>query len=168
MKKILILAISGLFFISGCSLPMVNHTILKSENKALLENTISLIDYCYSYDYSVQLDIIAKKSTSVKITADKEDAVLKSFASYDNLTLVNFYENVYRIYTNTVWWQNYYRKNGDFANYNYLNSRIIPDLTEFTNLIEKTVVKRVPAYSADIAAQKVKIEKEVAFHNKSL
>ncbi len=159
MNKRAMIAIILVAAVTGCSaLAKKESDFFNGKEIKMLDATTSAIGYNYGYDSEPDLDYVFSFTYSEKGVKNKPAKLKGALDTYDNRSLVRFYEKVYILKFKTIKVRGKYRENKRWKEYTHVNKYLLPTLEKYIQLLEGQVLVKVPEYRSRIASRKKEIE----------
>lgn len=160
-----ILALSCLFQ-AGCAMyyhimPRPRSDYFAPEERAILEKTTDAIEFDAAFDEYIRLDYVFSQAPGFDSFKGGEKEISRAMEGLDGDAIVAYHEKIYRLKLLTAMKMEQYRKDGNWKQYTYIRTYLLPPLDHYAALVEQQAVKRVRGYRDVIEERKNDIQRSI-------
>ncbi len=137
-------------------------TLYSEDELAILEKTLSALEYEHGYDYQIEMPYIYSYSFSKENFDKKEKAFAEIINSADFKTVFSLYKKILRVQAIAEYKMKRYSTDAKWKYYTYIRNDLLQPLNNYSELLLKYILKKNASVANFLEMQKESISIEVA------
>ncbi len=151
---------------AGCAMyyhvmPRPKSDYFAPEERVILEKTTRAIDFGAAFDEEILLDYVFSRTPGFDSFKGGEKDLAGAIEGLDGDTLMAYNEKIYRLKLLTAMKMEQYRRDGNWKQYTYISTYLMPALDHYAALVEQQAAKRVRGYRDFLEERKSDIQRSI-------
>lgn len=149
-----------LLLLTQCSYLTIRDTFYTDQEAALLEKTLTALDYSYGYDADTELNYVYSYSYSRDNTDKKEKEFTDVISKTEFNELLMFYDKIMELNAATDYKLEKYKKETNWKYYTFIKKDLLDPLKRYTSLLNKYIIEKKPELNAELTKKQQSIRKK--------